>query len=172
MCQSGAYSVPANVSQDNILNHILHIFPDILCALLACRPTYMWARSKWCSRHPWNITMLWACQPTYIVPRSKHCSQQPWNITSPQACQQTYMWACSKEVIQGSHTLICISNTHSYLQGDYYIAYYIILIIGTNHTLYHKLIHCLYTIPINQKVTMRYVLNMGIPTRRYLISPY
>src|SRR5882724_209041 len=122
MCQSGAYSVPANVSRDNILNCILHIGPDILCALVAC--------------------------------------------------QLTYMWAHSKEVIQGSHTLICISNTHSYLQGDYYIAYYIILIIGTNHTLYHKLIHCLYTIPINQKVTMRYVLNMGIPTRRYLISPY
>src|SRR5882724_3993432 len=89
-----------------------------------------------------------------------------------QTYQIWYKVGVYMEVIRGSHTLICISNTHSYLQGDYYIAYYIILIIGTNHTLYHQLIHCLYTIPINQKVTMRYVLNMGIPTRRYLISPY
>ena len=76
------------------------------------------------------------------------------------------------EVIWGSHTLICISKTHSYLQGDYYIAYNIILFIGTNYTLYHQLIHCLYTIQINQKVTMENVLNMWTPTKRYISSSY
>src|SRR5882724_1636164 len=76
------------------------------------------------------------------------------------------------EVIQGSHTLICISKTHTCLQGDYYIAYHIILFISTNYTLYHQLIHCLYTIQINQNVTMKHVLNLWIPTKRYIISSY
>src|SRR5882724_6160335 len=76
------------------------------------------------------------------------------------------------EVIQGFHILICISKTQLYLQGDYYIAYHIILFIGTNYTPYHQLIHCLYSIQINQRVTMKHVLNMWIPTKRYIISSY
>ena len=77
-----------------------------------------------------------------------------------------------REVIWGSHILICISKTHSYLKGDYHIAYHIILFIGTNYTLYHQLTHCLYTIQVNQKVTMKHVLNMWIPTKRYIILSY
>jgi len=52
------------------------------------------------------------------------------------------------------------------------MAYYIILFIGTNYTLYHELMHWLYTIQINQKVIMKHVPNMWIPTKRYIISSY
>ena len=58
MCQSGAYSVPANVSRDNILNRILHIGLDILFALLAFQPTYY--------LHFWHLYVgpLQVVQPT------------------------------------------------------------------------------------------------------------
>jgi len=139
--------------------------------------TYMWAHSMQCSRQPLNITsfwhasrhicgpasgvhptamkytMLWACQPTYIVPPLQALQQQPWNITSPQASNRHICGPAPRRSSKGPYTNMYIKY-HSYLQGDYYIAYYIILIIGTNITLYHKLINCLYTIPINQKVTI------------------
>ena len=102
--------------------------------------------------HPCHIHMTSAHIP--------HRQHQPLTLSFP-----------IMEVIWGSHTLICISKTHSYLQGDY-IDYHIISFIATNHTLYHQLIHSLYTIQINQKVIMKHVLNMWIPTKRYIISSY
>jgi len=69
------------------------------------------------------------------------------------------------------HSYVYQRLIHTSKETTTYIAYHIILFIGTNYTLYHQLIHCL-TIQINQKVTMEHDLNMWTPTKRYIISSY
>jgi len=64
------------------------------------------------------------------------------------------------------HILICISKDWVILPRRH--SYYIILWLALTIRHLPSLIHCLYSIQINQKVTMKHVLEMWIPTKRYI----
>jgi len=84
------------------------------------------------------------------------------NILDPTACADA-----SEDPM--AHMYI---RTHSYLPKRHYIAYHIILFIGTNYTSIINLFIVYILSRSTRNGIIKHVLNMWTPTKRYIISSY